>query len=186
MILFCKILLSLLLIVDIFASHVFLQYDLKNQTNSSLNYSSINNFEDDSIKLLPLCIKVDLSPKAEVLIVGAKERISVSVDIDFSEEDFIKDNPFKNEFEEFSVFNVYSKVKKINYGEIVCFQDMKVSRKLYDNLLSKKIIAYVFCFSSQEVISENILLPINSLEIDMLKIVSDSVFTIKAKLKTEN
>ena len=106
MILFYKILLSLLLIVDIFTSHVFLQYDLKNQTNSSLNYSSTNNFEDDSIKLLPLCIKVDLSPKAEVLIVGAKERISVSVDIDFSEEDFIKDNPFKNEFEEFSVFSL--------------------------------------------------------------------------------
>ncbi|MDR2684002.1 MAG: hypothetical protein LBB53_01310 [Prevotellaceae bacterium] len=174
----------------IFCSTAFITYSFAKKADNTQHSDIVNVKEkikidiivEDSIVIPTFYIDVKLTPKAEEIIVATRETIIVYFGIDLEEEDFVKNSQFRKKIGEDGIFGVYYCKREINYGASVKIEDIKISKKLYNDLINKELLGFPICFSGQKSVSSNLLLTIEPISIDVLKVKPNEKYTITAKL----
>lgn len=98
-------------------------------TINNLGYFKL---EGDSLLIPSFEIEVSLSPKAKDKILKNKETIIVAVYLDGIPKDTSQAN-----LAEDGTFYVGNAQKEISYGQVAKFDDIKISKKIYDQLADK-------------------------------------------------
>ena len=129
--------------------------------------------EGDSIVVLPFEITITLSAKAKDRIIKSNETIIVNASLTGLPKD-------KRLISEDGEFYVASSEKEISYGQAAKFDNIKFSRKTYNQLLSKDVYLNVF-FSSGRKSSKDNLLDGNILS-DKISNVVNKRFNLTGKL----
>lgn len=119
----------------------------------------------DSVTVLPFEIEVTLSPKAIERIVNSKETIIVNVSLTGLPKD-------KTLLAEDGEFYVATAEREITYGQVAKFDNIKFSRKTFDQLTGKDVHVNAFVYSGRKSSPDNIL---------TCEIVADSVSRIVNK-----
>jgi len=107
---------------------------------------------DDSVTILPFEVKVDLTPKAADRIFGSNETIIVRI--------YFEGMPKHNahaKLEEDGSFFVASAEKEISGTEPVRFENVKFSRKIYNQLVDKNVDFNINVFSGRRSSKDNLL-----------------------------
>lgn len=118
-----------------------------NDTISTANYFK---FDKDSITVLPFEITITLSPKAKDKIINSKETIIINVSLTGLPKD-------KKLISNDGDFYVASAEKEIIYGQLAKFDNIKFSRKMYDQLIDKDVSINIFFYSGRKSSKDNIL-----------------------------
>jgi hypothetical protein len=148
---------------------------LEKPDKASLKRIGFYTLNGDSVVVPPFEIEIALSPKAKERIVNSNETIIV----DISLEGIPKDSSNAH-FEEDGSFYVGSFKKEISYGQIARFDNLKFSRKIYDQLADKDVDLSVNVYSGRKSSSNN-LLNVDFLS-DKVSNIINRHFTLKGKL----
>ena len=127
-------------------------------TGFSVNGKDSNNkaiisyfkFDKDSITVLPFEIAIVLSPKAKDKIISNNETIIIHVSLTGAPKD-------KKLISKCGDFYVASADKEIIYGQIAKFDNIKFSKKVYDQLIDKDVSIDVFFYSGRKSSKDNLL-----------------------------
>ena len=123
---------------------------IKHTGSDTINRVSYFTFDKDSVTVLPFDIGIVLSLKAKAKIVSSKETIIVNVSLTGTPKN-------KKLIAEDGDFYVASAEKEITYGQIARFNDIKFSRKMYDQLTDKDVSVNVFFYSGRKSSKDNLL-----------------------------
>jgi hypothetical protein len=154
---------------------------LAKDTTSTVNAKSNNTipnfsyfmFDKDSVTVLPFEIEVNLNPKAKDKIIDSKETIIINVSLTGTPKD-------TSLYSEDGQFYVASAEKEITYGEVAKFDNIKFSKKMFDQLTDKDVYLTAFVYSGRKS-SPNNLLDCNIIA-DSVSDVVNKKFTITGKL----
>ena len=124
--------------------------NIQQEGSDTINNVSYFKFDKDSITVLPFEISIILSPKAKDKIVSSKETIIVNVSLTGSPKD-------KKLISEDGDFYVATTEKEITYGQIAKFDNIKFSKKVYDQLINKDVSVNVFFYSGRKSSKDNLL-----------------------------
>ena len=124
--------------------------NIKHKDSGIINNVSYFKFDNDSVTVLPFEIAITLSPKAKDKIITSKETIIVNVSLSGSPKD-------KKLISEDGNFYVASAEQEITYGQIAKFDNIKFSRKIYDQLIDKDVSVNVFFYSGRKSSKDNLL-----------------------------
>jgi hypothetical protein len=133
---------------------------------------------EDSITLPSFEIKVVLSSNEREKIMESKEKLTVHFTVSFAEDDFVKSSFYRKQVAEDGLIYIISINKKIDYGEIAKFENLKISKKLYDDLIKREIWGYGYCTCTCADKFDSKFDSNYSFDFDMLKITSGEIFTI--------
>jgi len=120
---------------------------LKDSDTISTSYFKI---DKDSITVLPFEIAIALSRKAKDRIINSKETIIVNVTLTGLPKD-------KKLISEDGDFYVASTEREITYGQVAKFDNIKFSKKVYDQLIDKDVSVNVFFYSGRKSSKDNLL-----------------------------
>ena len=109
--------------------------------------------EKDSILILPFEIAINLSPKAKDKILLDHE--TIIVDVSLTGEPKVSTPP--HFFAENGLFYVASARKEISYGQNAKFDQIRFSKKVYNELSDKDINITVFVYSGRKSSEKNLL-----------------------------
>ena len=156
----------------------------KESHSSYLIPKEYSNFiEDDSIVIPPFTIQVKLSHKAYETIIESGESIFVNFSISFVEDDFVANSLYRKQVAEDGKIWFYDKSKEIELSSLsVVFDNIKIPRKLYYDLVDKEIYGFGYCITGGKKFKTNLLNPIDFVDCDILNIKSGDIFTITGKL----
>lgn len=139
----------------------------------TLTHVAYLKFDKDSVIILPFEIEVSLSPKAKDKIISSKETIIINVSLTGTPKDTTL-------FSEDGQFYVASAEKEITYGQVARFDNIKFSKKMFDQLTDKDVYLNAFAYSGRKS-SPNNLLNCDIVADSISKIVNKR-FTIIGKL----
>ena len=122
----------------------------KHTDNDTINNGSYFKIDKDSITVLPFEITITLSPKAKDKIINSHETIIVNVTLTGTPKD-------KKLVAEDGDFYVAEAEKEITYGQVATFDNIKFSRKVYDELTDKNVSVMVFFYSGRKSSKDNLL-----------------------------
>ncbi len=141
--------------------------------SDTLAHISYLKLDKDSVAVLPFEIEVSLSPKAKDKIINSNETMIINVSLTGTPKDTTL-------FSEDGQFYVASSEKEITYGQLAKFDNIKFSKKIFDQLTDKDVYVTAFVYSGRKSSPDNLL---------NCNIVSDSIsdvvnkrFTITGKL----
>lgn len=149
--------------------------DSNNKNASRITDDNYFKIGKDSITILPFEIEVRLSTKAEERITKGKETIIVHV--------FFEGTPKDSshaELEEDGSFFVASAKKEILYGQVAKFDNIKFSKKIYNQLADKDIDLGVNVYTGRKSSPDNLLN--GDALFDKISNVVNKKFTLKCKL----
>ncbi len=106
--------------------------------------------DKDSVTLLPFEIDVVLNPRAKNKIINSKETIIVSVSLTGTPKD-------STLLAEDGQFYVATLEKEISYGQPAKFDNIKFSRKTFDQLTDKDVYVTAFVYSGRKSSPDNLL-----------------------------
>lgn len=141
--------------------------------NDTLSHLSYLKFDKDSVTILPFEIEVSLSPKAKDKIINGNETIIINVSLTGTAKDTTL-------FSEDGQFYVATAEKEITYGQVARFDNIKFSKKTFDQLTDKDVYLNAFAYSGRKS-SPNNLLNCDIVADSISKIVNKK-FTITGKL----
>jgi hypothetical protein len=188
LIVFISILCSGILVSCSFAKKNTEQTDITTEVlNDTINNDVVKNntVSEDSIIIPTFYIDVELTAKAKEIIIATKETIVVNFSISFAKEDFIEKSSFSKQIAEDGLIWLCSLDKEINFGETAKIDGLKIPQKLYNDLKIKEIWGFAQCYTGRKVFDKNLLMNTNFAEFDVLKVVSNEIFIINAKLIAE-
>jgi hypothetical protein len=107
--------------------------------------------EGDSLIVPPFEIEILLSPKTKARI-GTKETIIVDIFLQGTPKD-----PSKAHIEEDGSFYVGDARKEITYGELARFENLKISKKIYDQLADKDPDLTVNVYTGRKTSDDNLI-----------------------------
>lgn len=145
----------------------------ESDTNS---YTAYFKFDKDSVIVLPFEIEVSLNPKAKDKIINSKETIIINVSMTGTP----KDTTLYSEDGQFHV----ASAKEIDYGQVAKFDNIKFSKKIFDQLTDKNVYVNSFVYSGRKS-SPNNLLDCNIIA-DSISNIVNKKFTITGKLIGDN
>jgi hypothetical protein len=138
--------------------------------NDSITYFK---FDKDSVTVLPFEIDVLLNEKAKGKIINNKETMIINVSLTGTPKDTTLNA-------EDGQFYVASAEKEITYGQVAKFDNIKFSRKTFDQLTQKNVYLNVFVYSGRKSSPDN-LLDCNIIA-DSISNIVNKKFTITGKL----
>src|SRR5437868_890282 len=147
----------------------------KPSTQDSLSKDGLVRFAGDSVVVTPFEIEIQLSPKAIDKLNKANETIIVDVMLEGTPKDSAH-----AKFGEDGIFYVGAKQKEIKYGQIAKFDDLKISRKIYDQLADKDAEVNINVYTGRKS-SQNNLIDCEPLFGKLSKVVNKKS-TLKGKL----
>ena len=124
----------------------------KNLDTTSLKRLSSYKFEGDSVLVSAFEIDISLSEKAKERIIGKKETIMVHVFLTG-----IPKDRNKVKLEEDGSFYVGSAKREIIYGQTAIFDNLKFSKKIFDQLTDKDVDLSVEFYSGRRSSPDNLL-----------------------------
>ena len=143
------------------------------KSNDTIPHISYLRFDKDSVTVLPFEIEVNLNLKAKEKIIDSKETIVVNVSLTGTPKD-------TSLYSDDGQFYVASAEKEITYGEVAKFDNIKFSKKMFDQLINKDVYVTAFAYSGRKS-SPNNLLDCNIVA-DSISNVVNKKFTITGKL----
>jgi hypothetical protein len=138
-----------------------------------INTDSYFKFNKDSITVLPFEIAIVLSPKAKDKIINSKETIIVNVSLTGTPKDTTL-------YSEDGEFYVASSEKEITYGHVARFDNIKFSKKIFDQLTNEDVYINVFFYSGRKSSKDNLLS--GDILSDRISNVVTKQFELKGKL----
>ena len=103
--------------------------------------------------------------------------------ISFVEDDFVANSLYRKQVAEDGKIWFYDKSKEIELSSLsVVFDNIKIPRKLYYDLVDKEIYGFGYCITGRKKFKTNLLNPIDFVDCDILNIKSGDIFTITGKL----
>ncbi|MEO7121404.1 MAG: hypothetical protein ABIY62_09920 [Ginsengibacter sp.] len=147
-------------------------FTINKQSDPIANISYFK-LDKDSVTVLPFEIAVSLNPKAKDRIIRSRETIMIDVSLT----GIPKDTTL---YSEDGQFYVASAEKEITYGQVARFDNIKFSRKIYDQLINKDLYVNAFVFSGRKSSPDNLL--DCSIIADSVSNVVNKTLTITGKL----
>jgi len=132
--------------------NVFAEDKAVDDSSTALNKLSSYKFEGDSVLILPFEINISLSAKAKERIVNENETIIVHTFLTG-----IPKDEHKVKFEEDGSFYVCSAKREIIYGQTAIFDNLKFSKKIFDQLANKDVDLSVEFGSGRKSSPDNLL-----------------------------
>lgn len=123
---------------------------LKPNNSDTLARNGYLKIDKDSVTILPFEIQVVLSPKAKSKIINSKETIIVSISLTGTPKD-------STLLAEDGQFYVATLEKEISYGQPAKFDNIKFSRKTFDQLTDKDVYVTAFVYSGRKSSPDNLL-----------------------------
>ncbi|HEY5406012.1 MAG TPA: hypothetical protein VIJ92_02955 [Ginsengibacter sp.] len=149
-------------------------FNTKHKDSSDIIHTdSYFKFGKDSITVLPFEIAIVLSPKAKDRIIKSKETIVVDVSLTGTPKDTTL-------YSEDGQFYVASSEKEITYGHVARFDNIKFSKKMFDQLTDKDAYINVFFYSGRKSSKDNLLS--GDILSDRISNVVTKQFVLKGKL----
>ena len=145
-----------------------------NYTLARISYLKL---DKDSVTVLPFEIEVSLNAKAKDKIINGNETIIINVSLTGKPKDTTL-------FSEDGQFYVASSEKEITYGQVARFDNIKFSKKTFDQLTDKDVYVTAFVYSGRKSSPDN-LLDCNIVA-DSISNVVNKKFTITGKLIGED
>jgi hypothetical protein len=143
-------------------------------TISSVSYFKI---DKDSITVLPFEIAITLSQKAKDKVIDGKETIIINVSLTGTPKDTTL-------YSEDGEFYVASSEKEITYGQVARFDNIKFSKKIFNQLTDKNVYITVFFYSGRKSSKDNLLS--GDILSDRISNVVNKQFELKGKLIYED
>lgn len=119
----------------------------ENDTIANISYLK---FDKDSVTVLPFEIEVSLIPKAKERIINGKETMIINVTLTGTPKDTTL-------FAEDGQFYIATIEKEITYGQVAKFDDIKFSKKTFDQLTEKNFYVTAFVYSGRKSSPNNLL-----------------------------
>jgi hypothetical protein len=146
---------------------------IKHKDTDTIINAGYFKIDKDSITVLPFEIDVSLSPKAKKKIISSNETMIINVSLSGIPKD-------EKLYSEDGQFYVASSEKEITYGQLAKFDNIKFSRKVYDQLTGKDVEVTAFVYSGRKSSKDNLLT--GDLLSGRISDVVNKKFTLKCKL----